>query len=1195
MNFLDRIARPLERMPGMKNRAVRIITALILLLVIFVLLAVLARLVLPWLPMRFWQLLALCLIALAVLWWFATGAKRFSRQGFARKRMGDLGPGNQEGEKEALERMRAGISQARQAIQRSPEIGKGRDPLYRIPWMLFVGDADADVGGLLNAANRVSPFPAPQAATADGSFWRWWFFKAMIAIETPPAIVCEPSARVERGLWYQALMLLSTERDKLPLNGIVVCVAASTLLAGPEAVKPVAIRLRRLVDEALEHLQVQLPVYIVVTGLDKLPGYATFSAALPEPTLQQALGHRLPETEVISAATSGKLEDIFLPISERLHALRITALRAQSAAAGRRAIYEFVEHIRGLQDGLSTLLGLMLEDNPFQRTPRWRGLYLTGAPLMGADDKRSGAFVGDLFTRFLPADQALAVPSFKGNAGKLAVAAVGVAAMMGLSFMLSYGFAGARSDDGRLQVQTRVACQEPRDAGAGSRIAWLARCGRTIEQLEVASARTGLGFGLRQADSDIERLKQVVLRDFSNLILAPYDQLLETDLSRKQVGLEHVLAIAQRLRMLDRCRSANSDCLEQEVPHNVAFDQNSRLFSPFVSGEQDARADREHAASLLTTYMGYLRWQQSATLDAEARRLQTLLGRLLAAYTPRAQDVRAWADARQDPIALTAFWLPPDRVVGVETGTLPAISAAFTVDTWRNVIAPMLATARLAVPEREGALETFRGQYFNDYFREWARFQARFFDGINLWQGHYPQLARRASTAENPYTLYARPFKQHLLGLPLAIPLGTRWAQSWAQAKQDWLGAWSPLGHFVGDAVMAPITSWFGAPRLTPPPWLLAEMETNDKVLKAQAPVFARGYLRLQADGAGQDVYDIAAEIFRTRGAAERAPAAEYAALLQAVDKPAEKFASAFRGDDLAAWSFVQGPAKLLLFLTVQQAAQFVQLRWADSVVSSLRGLPAKDQTDALYGEQGKLTAFVKDWLQPFITERERTPIKIAGIGLPLSPAYQNMVAAERKFLTSQIDKPFMAGSFQFSQPTRIGAALEGPQGTVLEMVCRERSYHASTRAESLADATAQIFWSPDSCVEARLHISLPAAPAAAAHDTPADPAQTALPTPGAAIPMPIAALGPRLTLIYPGAEGFGTLISDFKTGSHVFRLADFRTSYAPIQWKEMTQLLQQIGFTNARVFLDIRLSDDMQRFLGARTAPAALPTSILE
>src|SRR3546814_10979413 len=141
----------------------------------------------------------------------------------------------------------------------------------------------------------------------------------MIAIEAHPGGVCEPGARLGRGLWYQALTLLSAERDKLALNGIVVCISAQTLLAGPDAAKATGIRLRRLVDEAMEHLQIKLPVYFLVTGLERLHGYAQFRAALPAAGFSQALGFRLPESEVVNAATPGQPHDNLYPTAQRPH------------------------------------------------------------------------------------------------------------------------------------------------------------------------------------------------------------------------------------------------------------------------------------------------------------------------------------------------------------------------------------------------------------------------------------------------------------------------------------------------------------------------------------------------------------------------------------------------------------------------------------------------------------------------------------------------------------------------------------------------------------------------------------------------------------------------------------------------------------------------------------------------------------
>src|SRR3546814_12232468 len=78
---------------------------------------------------------------------------------------------------------------------------------------------------------------------------------------------------------------------------------------------------------------------------------------------------RLPESEVVNAATSGKLDEILDPIVERLHALRETALRSQATPATRRGVFEFVESLPRLAAGLRVFVTQLLEDNPFQRTP----------------------------------------------------------------------------------------------------------------------------------------------------------------------------------------------------------------------------------------------------------------------------------------------------------------------------------------------------------------------------------------------------------------------------------------------------------------------------------------------------------------------------------------------------------------------------------------------------------------------------------------------------------------------------------------------------------------------------------------------------------------------------------------------------------------------------------------------------------
>ena len=1045
----------------------RIVVTLIL-LVVLAGLVFLGLALLPLVPMRFWQVLALCLVALVVLWWFMAGQRKASLKGRTRKRIGDLGPGNAEDEREPLQKMGAAIAEAKRTIARSPEMDKGRNPLYRIPWLLFVGDQAADVDGLLRAGCEVSPFPPPDKDEMDADdVWRWWFFKSMIGIEMHPRVVADTNARLDRGLWYQALMKLADEREKLPLNGIVVAVAAQTLLGPADALKSTATRLRRLVDEAMEHLQVQMPVYFVVSGLDRLPGYTQVRATLPAEAFAQALGHRFADNEVLSAASSGRIDDILKPIEDRLHALRMTALRAQATPTQRRAVFDFVESLRQAQQGLSLFVTLMLEDNPFQRTPRWRGLYFAGS----ADAAhRGGAFVADLFTRFLPSDQPLAGTSFRGNAGKMAMAGVGVLAMLGLSASIAYSLSKASGDDATLLAQTQAACAEVADRTSGGRIEWVAGCGRTIEKLEAEASSKWLSLGIRKADRDIATLRQRVVEDFNNLILAPEDQMLAADIQQHRAGIEHVLAITQRLRLLEE--GCDDDCRERELPNNVSFDARARLFAPFRSPGNDTQRDRENAADLFATYLGYLRWQKKNVLDDEQARLEVLLGKLLAGYTPNAADLKKWADARDRGVELGTYWLPEDAVVGTDGADMAAISQAYTRDAWEGIVEPMLATLREQAPDKQARIDDLRNAYFRDYFAGWAKFQARFADGIGLWRGHYGDLLTRAAGQQNPYDLFFLAAQRNLYELPLAWPFSSRWAATWMQMKSNWLSSWRPFGRFVADSFK------FGGEKIEPPVWLLAMHHTQVKVLAGEDADFARAYLRLQAEGSGEDVYQIASDLFASKGKADKPPASEYTALIDAVDKPGEQYATAFKGDDFAAWSVVQGPARLLLFLTVHRAGEFVQERWREGVVKPLAALPQEQQIEALYGEQGKLGAFVNDWLKPFITEKERLPVKVGGVSMPLTAGYQGMVAAQRKFLPVLGDiAPFLAGSFTLLRPSELGALDEGAEGTVFQVECSQRNFRASSAGASLADATAKVFWSPSSCLTASIQINMVAPP----------------------------------------------------------------------------------------------------------------------
>jgi hypothetical protein len=98
---------------------------------------------------------------------------------------------------------------------------------------------------------------------------------------------------------------------------------------------------------------------------------------------------------------------MFDPIAAQLQSLRMALLREQHGAAARLSIHEFVEAVQGLAARIARGGGGLV------REPR-QGLSCAALarPLLHCRriGCNGGAFVTDLFERFLPADQPLVRP-----------------------------------------------------------------------------------------------------------------------------------------------------------------------------------------------------------------------------------------------------------------------------------------------------------------------------------------------------------------------------------------------------------------------------------------------------------------------------------------------------------------------------------------------------------------------------------------------------------------------------------------------------------------------------------------------------------------------------------------------------------------------------------------------------------------
>ena len=270
-----------------------------------------------------------------------------------------------------------------------------------LPRFLLVGGDDSGIGDLLEAAAAHAPFAPPARANPAETFpWSWWFFETMIAIETGQAFVEGHAEERRLDAWSKALDLLRIGHPAPSLAGLVVFVPQH-VLRDRSACQDQGLALRRLLDQAATTLNMALPVYLLVTRLDDIPGFAEFKAALPEGVDHQAVGH-LIEDPVDFAGDQALRAETLRPIFDRFLSLRLGMLRCQTDALGRRGVFEFISGFVDLAQGTSTMIDLLTAPTERRHQTRLRGVFWVANGM-------APAFYRDLFGRFLPQDAPLSL------------------------------------------------------------------------------------------------------------------------------------------------------------------------------------------------------------------------------------------------------------------------------------------------------------------------------------------------------------------------------------------------------------------------------------------------------------------------------------------------------------------------------------------------------------------------------------------------------------------------------------------------------------------------------------------------------------------------------------------------------------------------------------------------------------------
>ena len=272
----------------------------------------------------------------------------------------------------------------------------GRPYVYQLPWYVIIGAPGA--GKTTALVNSGLEFPLADAVGRNAirgiggtRHCDWWFASEAVLIDTAGRYTTHDSDRdADRAAWLGFLDLLARHRPRRPINGVLLTISVSELLASsPEQRAAHAAKLRERIEELHARLGIAFPVYVLVTKTDLLAGFMEFFADFDKDERAQVWGVTFPFEPAAADGPLVRMASDFAMLEKRLHDCMMERLHGERDRERRSAIYGFLQQWHVLRQTLFDLLQSLLGELRPELRPWMRGVYFTSATQEGTPMDRA--------------------------------------------------------------------------------------------------------------------------------------------------------------------------------------------------------------------------------------------------------------------------------------------------------------------------------------------------------------------------------------------------------------------------------------------------------------------------------------------------------------------------------------------------------------------------------------------------------------------------------------------------------------------------------------------------------------------------------------------------------------------------------------------------------------------------------------
>lgn len=997
------------------------------------------------------------------------------------------------------------------------------DPLYVLPWYMVFGKPRSGKSTALRNASLLTP-AMELSEHADGSTLNleWWLYDQAIVIDTAGRYAVPDVDKRDRKEWASLLGMLSRHKQKEPLNGVVLVVSAERLLTcSEEELMEEGQQIRSGINDLMERLEAQMPVYLMVTKCDLVDQFSNWCNYLPEDALQQVMGYLCEEE-------TGDIESIlnkaFDEVLGRIKELRLLMMERNDNPDD--SLIELPLNLEKMRKGLHAFARTALKDNLYQETPRFRGLYFSSSQQSQAEtnsDKLSnkGIFLHHLFTKVMPPDRGILSTLASSERVRRAIRNYGISTSGALLLLVMIGLTSTFLNDKSTLDRIVESYSEVNlvEGDTSDQIIALNRLHELISEIRQAENEWVIPwYGPFNQSPQYKKLVSIYIDTFKNELLVSIDKplnLLVGSISSEQTAYL-VSGIVRRINL-------TKAILKEDM---IGFDALPKVPDEYLVSVSDT-ISVEASQLFDALYRQYTLLQPSAiVLTEEQNSLQALLVKTVASSHGNHEWLIEWANIQGfAKVKLDDFW-GGSRVINNQ----PVIDAAYTLigRDFLNQFLDELNQSSEGSIELSTIKEEFMIFYNRKYLKTWQLFAEQFDSGKDKLRGRKEWLdtLETMTGKDNPYFSFMR---------RVSTELEPVYAEGYFQAREK-INYFAEMQDFVGDAsggddgkgnkkaakmALKLIGKLGGVGKA------VAKAGKTGMKAKKKADKMSGGGKEVDLDDALEQAattykeYKLALQDIAFNSDSTKL---SYNATVNAFTNPDE----ISKGDDAGAkawtaitnlqriigkpresnrlfWDLYTGPVRLAYDYMQQETACHLQTDWEDKVLSGIVGVNEDKLGVALIGDDGLVWNYLDKVAMPFLSKKYRK-------GYIPSVVEKKSLSWESNFMSfinnADEGRSIVANEFTVkigALPTGINqSATISPFATYVDLHCADA---VQTLANYNYSASNDFIWSLEKCGDVTLRIELGEY---------------------------------SLRKTYSGRKGFSLFLADFIDGRHIFKPEDF-------------------------------------------------------